>query len=84
MVMKTNTPARQTRTIRLMIPTSVYARLAFLAAGEGVSIPRFVHAGVVDRIAQDGFVPLPTAPEVPEPGDDERNMAEPKFDIDDL
>lgn len=82
--MKTNTPKRQTRTIRLTIPTSVYARLAYLAAQESVSVSQFVYVAVLGHIANEGMVPLDLVPgmlaaeglgeappEIKMPGDDD-------------
>lgn len=97
--MKTNTPKRQTRTIRLTIPTSVYARLAFLAAQESMTVPQFVYVAVLGHIAQDGMVPLDLVPgmlaakgvgeapaEIKMPGDDNSGDAEQAndFGIEDL
>jgi hypothetical protein len=96
--METNPSRKTTRTIRLTIPTSVYARLAYLAAQESVSVSQFVHVALLGHIANGGMVPLDlvpgmlaadgiaeTPPEIKLPGDDDDDDdAASHFNVEDL
>jgi hypothetical protein len=45
------------RTIRAAVPNDLYARLAFLAAQAGVTIPHFVQGVVAAKVAELKFLP---------------------------